>query len=235
MTFFNAVFCERLAFWKRHKGGRFSFWLHFEKVMSLKVRRGSIVNLRFQGRRPSEMVYLLNEPWSAVYATINRYRQYSSTEDRPLSGRPRSARTTTNRKAIRCRLQSKKQWPCRGLADAYRISRESVRNILNKDLNFKPYKLREVQLLTDDMKAARLRRSRALFRKFMVVSRFLTRSHPTPNERTITKKLQNTGSQTPCSKRNSRTNAEAQVCYGLGWYYGEWQNSPCFPWKWYQD
>ena len=136
------------------------------KVMPSESRRDLIVRLHLQGTRPSQIVSLLNEARSTVNATIKRYQQTGSIKDRKRSGRPCTARTAVNRQAVRSRVQRSNQWSTRKLANAIGISRRSVQRLLKNDLGTKPYKMQKAQLLTDKAKNTRVKRSRALLRRF---------------------------------------------------------------------
>ena len=133
--------------------------------MATESRRELIIHLHLQGKRPSQIVSLLNEARTTVYRTIKRYKQTGSIKDHLRSGRPRTARTATNRQAVRSRLKRNNKWSTRKLARAIQISRTSVQRILKQDLGMKAYKMKKVQLLTVKAKDIRLKRSRVLQKK----------------------------------------------------------------------
>lgn len=134
--------------------------------MAAKARRAAIMCLHQEGKRLSEIARLLNLDPSNVRRTVNSYQNVDSLEDRPRSGRPRSARTTGNVRKIRDRLKGKKRWSSRKLAADIGISATTVRRSLKEDLHLTYWKPREAHLLTDEMKAIRMTRSRKLLRRF---------------------------------------------------------------------
>ena len=136
------------------------------KVMAPKTRRDFIVNLHLQAKRPPEIASLLNEPYSSIYCIVNRYKKEGSTELRHSPGRPRTVNTPENRRIIQNQLRRKGEFSTRKVARTTGLSRTTVQRVLKNDLGLTAYKFREAQLLTEEMKATRLKRSKALLRMF---------------------------------------------------------------------
>ncbi|GFT14377.1 hypothetical protein TNCV_4003701 [Trichonephila clavipes] len=66
------------------------------------------------------------------------------------SGRKRTVNTSRNRKAVEKRVQRNPRVSMKPIARNKGISDISVRLIAKKDLGLKPYKLRKVQLLSEN-------------------------------------------------------------------------------------
>ena len=128
--------------------------------------RPAIVRLFEDGKRISEIARLLNLPRMTVSDAVKRYQETGSNNDRVRSGRPRTSNTSVNRRRIKSRLQRNPRWSTRKLAKSTEISRTSVQRILKNELQLKAYKLQEAHLLTDAMKATRLKRCKTLKRRF---------------------------------------------------------------------
>ena len=66
-------------------------------------------------------------------------------EDRPRSGRPRTARTKKVIKAVRERVKRNPKRSARQMAKDMNVSVASMRAILKNDLQLSPYKMRKRQ------------------------------------------------------------------------------------------
>lgn len=94
----------------------------------------------------------------------------SAIERKAGSGRPRTARTARNIKAVEEMICSQEHQPGTGKSTRHvsrelQISQASVRRIAKKDLGLKSFKRIAVQVLTDATKAKRLSRCKALLRR----------------------------------------------------------------------
>ena len=101
-----------------------------------------------------------------IYRTIKRYRDIGNTTDRPRSGRPVSATNIRNRKVMWSRIWRNPRRSMRKIASEIKISRESVRTIVKRDLCLFPYKRRKVHFISAAIKQKRLARSKILRDRF---------------------------------------------------------------------
>lgn len=97
-----------------------------------------------------------------VYKTIQRLRETGSIKDRPRSGRPRSIRVPARIKRIREKFRRNPQRSVRELAREEAVPRESMRELVNCDLGFRPYRKRKVAGLTQKQKEKRKARCKIL-------------------------------------------------------------------------
>ena len=128
----------------------------------MEARRHAVIELYRCGKRPCEIVKLLQIPQPTVSKAIKRYKEQGHNIDRPRSGRPRTARTSKNIKKIRERIRRNSRVSMRKIARETGIDRESVRRIAKCDLRLRPYKLQTAQHLTESNMDVRMQRSRDL-------------------------------------------------------------------------
>ena len=100
-----------------------------------------------------------------VYRTIIRYNDTNSITDRPRSGRPRTARSTRVRKAVRSRVKRNPRRSMRKMAKDLGVNRESLRNLVHNDLGLKSLKRRTVHHLTPALRRKQLERCKGLLRR----------------------------------------------------------------------
>lgn len=130
----------------------------------MKEYRGGIIRLFEQGKSGYQIAKDMNLNVNSVNKIIKRYRETGSFEDRPRSGRPKTARTPINKRKIRGRIQrnpSSRKNSTRKMGAAVGISEASVRRILHEDLGMKSRKQAEVQNLDEEKIRKRLERCRA--------------------------------------------------------------------------
>ena len=139
---------------------QFKFCL-LKKMSSVRV---AVIEL-FEDRQ-FESSRLLHVHIQTVYKAIDRYRTTGSNDDRPRSGRPRTARTKETMRKVKVQIMRNPRRSSKKLAASMRISKSSVRKILKNDLGLKPYKLHKAHNLTDPMKAVRVSRCKSLLRRF---------------------------------------------------------------------
>jgi inhibitor of nuclear factor kappa-B kinase subunit alpha len=132
----------------------------------MKSFRPAIIRLFEEGKKISEIARLLNLPRMTVSDAVKRYQETGSNNDRVRSGRPRTSNTSMNRKRIKGRIQRNPKLSTRKLAKSTGVSRSSVQRILKNHLGLKAFKLQKAHLLTDTMKATRLKMCKALKRRF---------------------------------------------------------------------
>uniref|UniRef100_A0A914DI50 Uncharacterized protein n=1 Tax=Acrobeloides nanus TaxID=290746 RepID=A0A914DI50_9BILA len=83
-------------------------------------------------------------PYTTMRDTIRRYRETGNYNDRPRSGRPRTARTPAKIRKIKGRIQrnpNSRRNSTRQMAKGVRIGRSSVQRILHDDLGMKARKM----------------------------------------------------------------------------------------------
>ena len=79
--------------------------------MSKMSKREAIIQLHCAGRTNSVIIKLLKVAKSTVYHVFNRFKELGTSEDRPRSGRPRTARTKKVIKAVRERVRGTQRDP----------------------------------------------------------------------------------------------------------------------------
>uniref|UniRef100_A0A915EMH1 Transposase n=1 Tax=Ditylenchus dipsaci TaxID=166011 RepID=A0A915EMH1_9BILA len=112
----------------------------------------AIIKLNQKGKSEREISELLDVPKTTVHKIIVKYNETGTTDRRRGSGRPRTARTPANKRKIKERIQrnpSSRKNSKRKMAAVLGIGRESVGNILHKDLGMKSRKEAEGQNLED--------------------------------------------------------------------------------------
>lgn len=103
---------------------------------------------------------------SCVYRTIQRLRETGSIQDRPRSGRPRSARTKEQVARVRSKIWRNPARSAGTLAKEERTSRSSMQGLLKEELHLKPYKKRKRHGLTDNQRRERVKRSKLLLKRY---------------------------------------------------------------------
>lgn len=101
-----------------------------------------------------------------VYYNIKKLSETGSIQERPRSGRPRTAATPRMIKVIRSRIHRNPQRSTRKLAADLKTSKSSVNRILSHRLHFKAYRKRKVHGLSNDQKIARRKRCKVLLERF---------------------------------------------------------------------
>ena len=71
----------------------------------MKDLRGGIIRLYEQGKTGYEIAKEMKLGSKTVYRIIKRYQETGSYNDKPRSGRPRTARTPANKRKIKGRIQ----------------------------------------------------------------------------------------------------------------------------------
>lgn len=134
----------------------------------MEQKREAIIALHNVGKRPCEIVSTLKAQKVSrklVYRTLKRYSETGSTRKRHGGGWKLTATGPANVRKVREQIRRNPRRSARSIAKRLRISEGSVRTILKKRLNTFPYKLQKVQELTQQKKATRLKRARALMRR----------------------------------------------------------------------
>ena len=139
----------------------------------MKDLRGGIIRLFEQGKTGHEIAKEMKLGNKTVYRIIHRYQETGSYNDKPRSGRPRTARTPANKRKIKGRIQrnpNSRKNSTRKMAKAVGISRRSVQRILHEDIGVKSRKMKKAHRLTE--KAMEKRSIRC---KRLVVFSFVTK------------------------------------------------------------
>ena len=130
------------------------------------IDRGTILRLRQSGHIQKDISRITGLSRRTIEDTIRRFRETGTTKDRPRTGRPVTATTPTLVKRIRERIRSNPKRSLRKMAKEMNISERSVRRVVKTRMGLRPIKLQKTHALTDQMKATRLQRCRALLQRF---------------------------------------------------------------------
>ena len=71
----------------------------------MSAKREAIIELHCAGYTNSEIVKLIKVPRSTIHHTVKRFKELGNIEDRPQSGRTRSACTLKLVKAVEARIE----------------------------------------------------------------------------------------------------------------------------------
>lgn len=127
----------------------------------MKEIRGGIVRLFEQGKSGYQIAKDMNLHRGTVNKIIKRYKETGNFEDKPRSGRPRSARTKANKQKIKGRIQrnpNSRKNSLRKMGKVIGIHWTSIRTILKEDLGMKSRKMAKGQLLNEEARNKRLNR-----------------------------------------------------------------------------
>ncbi len=97
-----------------------------------------------------------------IKRTLDRFNETSSSKDRPITGRSRTARTPKMCRNIREKIRRFPRRSMRKMAKQVQISERSIRSICRDNLGMTPYKIQEIQLLSAATIQKRLERSKEL-------------------------------------------------------------------------
>ena len=101
-----------------------------------------------------------------VWRTIKRYRETSSVDDRPRSGRPRTVRTDKAIKAVAARIRRKPLRKQKIMAREMGMSKRSMFRLIRDDLKMRAYRRTTGQRLNASRKKIRLDRAKALLARY---------------------------------------------------------------------
>ena len=127
----------------------------------MKNVREVIINQFLRGIKPYAIFKSLKQggiKCDFVYKTIKRFKETGSTENRPKSGRPRTARTKSNIKIVREQIRRKRCRSVRKIAASLKISKSSAHLLLKKDVGLKPYKKQKIHGVSISSKDKRAER-----------------------------------------------------------------------------
>lgn len=133
-----------------------------------KSLRALVIKLHDEGKTNPEIVKTL-KPLKInrmfVYRTLKRYKETSSLDDRPRSGRPRSARTPAIVKRVREMIRRNPRRRQTHLARKYNVGQSSISRLVREDLKMRSYRLRKRHLLSEASKAKRLTRCKLFLKR----------------------------------------------------------------------
>lgn len=131
-----------------------------------KIAARSLVKTHFDNGLPTAQIVRLVKAHGIrkmfVYRTVNRLRETGSIVDRSRSGRPRTVRTEPRIKRVREKLRRNPERSVRRMAKEENVPRESMRELVKKDIGFRPYRKRKVAGLTTLQMEKRLKRCKVL-------------------------------------------------------------------------
>ena len=134
----------------------------------MDMKRNAVIALHLGKKSTIEIVRLLKhleiDRWF-VYRTIKRYNETGSVNDRPRSGRPKSATSKKIVKNVRDRIRRNPGRSANEMAKEMNVSSSSMQRLLKNDLGLKPYKQQKMHKLTAAQKKVRLERSKLLLRR----------------------------------------------------------------------
>ncbi|CAG0894431.1 unnamed protein product [Darwinula stevensoni] len=136
-------------------------------------QRETITGLHKSGESVAECFRLLGTPRSSVYKAVKRFKELVISLDYLRSGRPATGYVPKVRKRMRQLLRRNPNRSMRSVASPIGISSESARKIAKDRLKLKPYKVQKVQLLTPAQQQAKLRKAKALLKRFCKPNRSL--------------------------------------------------------------
>lgn len=131
--------------------------------------RVAVIALHKCGHSPTVIFKLLRNleiSLMFVHRTIKRYAETSSVEDLPRSGRPRSVRTPALVKAVKARILRNPVRKQKLMAFQMKLSRETLKRVINQDLGLHAYKKKTGHLLNARLKKIRKERSQMLVRRY---------------------------------------------------------------------
>ena len=97
-----------------------------------------------------------------ISRTIDRFIETGSTNDRPRSGRPRSATGSEIQKKVAARIRRNPERSMRKMAADIKISERSMRRLVKRDLGLESLKTRVIHSLSAQQKKKRLERCKRL-------------------------------------------------------------------------
>ena len=126
-------------------------------------QRKAIIQLFCAGKTNPEIFKILKALKSTVQDVVNQYKKLGTSDDRPKSGQPQTARTSTKIKAIRERIRRSPKWirsNLKKMARDLKIDKKTVRTIVKDDLKLSPLKMTNRHQLTALQKQKRMERTK---------------------------------------------------------------------------
>ena len=200
--------------------------------MMSKEKRAAVISLHNEGVPPVNIAKRLIMDLSTVCKQIKRYKELGSLMDRPRSGRPVTACTSSNRNKIKKRIQRNPERSMRAMGKGLKISETSVQRIVKTQLGYRSYKFSKAQVLTEKMKENRLQKAKKMLRqsaagrhrsilftdkKIFTVE--VCYNHQKGSD-TVAKRIVNVSR---CFDHYSKPFPIS--CYGLGWGHSQWEDT----------
>ncbi|EYB96593.1 hypothetical protein Y032_0149g2723 [Ancylostoma ceylanicum] len=114
--------------------------------------------MRRRGMAPSEICRRLKVNRKLVYRTLKR----GTTDDVPRTGRPVTVTTARMRKIVKKRLERNPCHSMRKMATELSVSLKNLHRIVEDKFGMRAHKLRKLHGLSENQKAARVKKRRAL-------------------------------------------------------------------------
>ena len=127
-----------------------------------KEKRNAVILLLNSGLKNYSIAKRLQMSERTVQKIIKRYRDTGSVDDKPRSGRPKSACSSKNIKNIKDKIRRNPNRSMRQMAKEHKISKGSVRNIVKNNLKLHPYRIQKAQKPTEQANSSRVAKSKAL-------------------------------------------------------------------------
>lgn len=117
----------------------------------MEAKQNAVIALHLDKKTPIQIVRSLkhlkvNERF--VYRVIKRYKETGSVDDRPRSGRPKSARTQETVEKVKEEIRQNPGRSAREMAKELDISSSSMQLLLKKDIGLNSCKQQNVHELT---------------------------------------------------------------------------------------
>ena len=135
----------------------------------IKENRTAVIALYKCNKSPSDIFKILKPlkiSKKFVHRAIKRYRQLSSLDDRPRSGRPRISRTPAVIKAVGARIRRNPRRKQKIMAREMKISARTMSRIIQEDLHLRAYRRRTGHRLNPKLKSIRMHRSKQLLQRY---------------------------------------------------------------------
>ena len=113
----------------------------FIKLSKKRANEREIIQLHCAGRTNSEITKLLKVAKSTLYHVVNRFKELGTSEDRPRSGRPHTARSKRVIKTVLERVWRRSKRSARQMTKDIIMSAVLMRITFKNDLQLSPYKI----------------------------------------------------------------------------------------------
>ena len=99
-----------------------------------------------------------------ICCTIKRFEQVQTTQDCPRSGHPKTITTPRVKKLLSACLKRNLQQPLQKVSSQVKINRESMRQVVKRELRMSPFKRRYCHFISPHVSQKRLARLKHLLR-----------------------------------------------------------------------
>lgn len=131
----------------------------------MEFKRNSVISLYLAGKSPTAIVRALSHlkvNRKFVSRTIERYNGTGSIAKRHGGGHKKTATSPEMVRKVKKRIEQNPRRSANQMAKELKISRTSIRRILQNELKVKPYKFQKAHDLTQKQKKVRLERAKEL-------------------------------------------------------------------------